>query len=288
MIRQIVAFTADPEVGHRFVFLDDYDIAVARALYQGADVWLNTPRRPQEACGTSRHEGGAQRRAQLLDPRRLVGRVVRRRQRLGHHLGRERTTTSPAATRSRPTASSTCSSTRSSRCSTTARRAGAPRLDGTGQGVAGLARAQGHRHAHGPRLRHRALRARRQPRRRPSPTSSFAIARELAAWKRRVLAALDRRARRRRHHRCWVGAPRRPPDRLGARVAGDDVARRRGRRTGRRTGGRGRRADRRHRVADAAGRRRQTVARALRGEPSPATPPAATASPCGSSRRTRG
>ena len=38
---------------HRFVFLEDYDIAVARALYQGADVWLNNPRRPQEACGTS-------------------------------------------------------------------------------------------------------------------------------------------------------------------------------------------------------------------------------------------
>ncbi len=35
------------------MFLDDYDMAVARALYQGADIWLNTPRRPQEACGTS-------------------------------------------------------------------------------------------------------------------------------------------------------------------------------------------------------------------------------------------
>ncbi|HEX6421032.1 MAG TPA: alpha-glucan family phosphorylase [Acidimicrobiales bacterium] len=53
MIRQIVAFAADPEIRHRFVFVDDYDIAVARALYQGCDVWLNNPRRPQEACGTS-------------------------------------------------------------------------------------------------------------------------------------------------------------------------------------------------------------------------------------------
>ena len=35
------------------MFVDDYDIAVARALLQGADVWLNNPRRPQEACGTS-------------------------------------------------------------------------------------------------------------------------------------------------------------------------------------------------------------------------------------------
>ncbi|MCI0347696.1 MAG: alpha-glucan family phosphorylase, partial [Chloroflexi bacterium] len=53
MIRQIVAMAADPAVRHRFTFVEDYDIAVARALYQGADVWLNNPRRPQEACGTS-------------------------------------------------------------------------------------------------------------------------------------------------------------------------------------------------------------------------------------------
>jgi glycogen phosphorylase len=53
MIRQIVAFSSDPEIRHRIVFVDDYDISVARALYQGSDVWLNNPRRPQEACGTS-------------------------------------------------------------------------------------------------------------------------------------------------------------------------------------------------------------------------------------------
>jgi starch phosphorylase len=53
MIRQIVAFAAGADVRHRFVFLEDYDIAVARTLYHGADVWLNNPRRPLEACGTS-------------------------------------------------------------------------------------------------------------------------------------------------------------------------------------------------------------------------------------------
>ncbi|MEO6318233.1 MAG: alpha-glucan family phosphorylase, partial [Acidimicrobiales bacterium] len=53
LIRQVNAFAADPEVRHRFVFVDDYDIAVARSLLGGADVWLNNPRRPQEACGTS-------------------------------------------------------------------------------------------------------------------------------------------------------------------------------------------------------------------------------------------
>jgi starch phosphorylase len=53
LIQAISKFASDPEVRHRFVFLEDYDIAVARALLQGADVWLNNPRRPQEACGTS-------------------------------------------------------------------------------------------------------------------------------------------------------------------------------------------------------------------------------------------
>jgi len=53
LIRQITTFAADPEVRHRIVFVEDYDIAVARTLLQGSDVWLNNPRRPQEACGTS-------------------------------------------------------------------------------------------------------------------------------------------------------------------------------------------------------------------------------------------
>jgi starch phosphorylase len=53
MIRQIVQFSRDPLVRHRIAFVEDYDIAVARVLYQGSDVWLNTPRRPMEACGTS-------------------------------------------------------------------------------------------------------------------------------------------------------------------------------------------------------------------------------------------
>ena len=53
MIRELVQFSRDPAIRHRIVFVDDYDIAVARMLYQGCDVWLNNPRRPLEACGTS-------------------------------------------------------------------------------------------------------------------------------------------------------------------------------------------------------------------------------------------
>ena len=53
LIRQIIHFASDPEVRSSVVFLEDYDIRVARHLVQGADVWLNTPRRPNEASGTS-------------------------------------------------------------------------------------------------------------------------------------------------------------------------------------------------------------------------------------------
>ena len=41
------------EFRRRVVFLEDYDIALAQELVQGGDVWINTPRRPWEACGTS-------------------------------------------------------------------------------------------------------------------------------------------------------------------------------------------------------------------------------------------
>lgn len=53
LIRQIFTFAAQSDVRHRFVFVEDYDMAIARALVQGCDVWLNTPVRPMEASGTS-------------------------------------------------------------------------------------------------------------------------------------------------------------------------------------------------------------------------------------------
>ena len=53
LIQQIAKLAADADVRHRFVFIPDYDIGIARTMYHGCDVWLNTPRRPNEACGTS-------------------------------------------------------------------------------------------------------------------------------------------------------------------------------------------------------------------------------------------
>ncbi|OHD67401.1 MAG: alpha-glucan phosphorylase [Spirochaetes bacterium RBG_13_68_11] len=53
IIRRVVHFAGDPRVRSRVVFLEDYDMTIARYLVSGSDVWLNTPRRPFEASGTS-------------------------------------------------------------------------------------------------------------------------------------------------------------------------------------------------------------------------------------------
>ena len=54
LIRQIVDFTKDdPEMRKRLLFVEDYDMEVARYMLHGVDVWLNNPRRPHEASGTS-------------------------------------------------------------------------------------------------------------------------------------------------------------------------------------------------------------------------------------------
>jgi len=53
LIQRIFDLSRDPRFMGRVVFLEDYDINVARHFVQGVDVWLNTPRRPREACGTS-------------------------------------------------------------------------------------------------------------------------------------------------------------------------------------------------------------------------------------------
>ncbi len=58
LIRQIVQLSRDPELSKRLVFLEDYEISVARELVESVDVWLNTPRRGEEACGTSGMKAG--------------------------------------------------------------------------------------------------------------------------------------------------------------------------------------------------------------------------------------
>jgi starch phosphorylase len=53
LIQHIYNAARDPSMGGRIAFIEDYDMQVARYMVQGVDVWLNTPRRPREASGTS-------------------------------------------------------------------------------------------------------------------------------------------------------------------------------------------------------------------------------------------
>jgi len=52
-ISEIISFTRDEDLKHKIVFLDNYNIDIARHLVEGCDLWLNNPRRPLEASGTS-------------------------------------------------------------------------------------------------------------------------------------------------------------------------------------------------------------------------------------------
>ncbi|MCQ2380469.1 MAG: alpha-glucan family phosphorylase [Victivallaceae bacterium] len=53
LIKDLIQFTQREHIQHRLIFLENYDIGMARSLVHGVDVWLNTPKRPQEASGTS-------------------------------------------------------------------------------------------------------------------------------------------------------------------------------------------------------------------------------------------
>jgi len=58
LIQDVYRMVKKSESGGRLVFLEDYDMNLARYLVQGVDVWMNTPRRPNEASGTSGEKAG--------------------------------------------------------------------------------------------------------------------------------------------------------------------------------------------------------------------------------------
>lgn len=53
MLQEVYNYARNPDFGGRIAFVEDYDMHIARYLVQGVDVWLNTPRKPNEASGTS-------------------------------------------------------------------------------------------------------------------------------------------------------------------------------------------------------------------------------------------
>ena len=58
LIREIIHHSANPEFAHRVLFVEDYGMQVARELVGAVDIWLNNPRRGEEACGTSGMKAG--------------------------------------------------------------------------------------------------------------------------------------------------------------------------------------------------------------------------------------
>ena len=90
LIQQMVKFTDDPEVRHRIAFLPELRHRDGAAPLPGLRRVAQQPAAPVRGLGHLGHEGRPQRRPQPLDPRRLVGRVVRRQQRLGHPHRRRR------------------------------------------------------------------------------------------------------------------------------------------------------------------------------------------------------
>ena len=59
IIQEIISIIRHEEFRHKIVFLENYDITLASYLVQGVDIWLNNPRRPREASGTSGMKAGA-------------------------------------------------------------------------------------------------------------------------------------------------------------------------------------------------------------------------------------
>jgi starch phosphorylase len=58
LLRQVIEFRHQRHLEHRVVFIEDFDVTMDRALSRGVDLWLNTPRRPLEACGIGGMKAG--------------------------------------------------------------------------------------------------------------------------------------------------------------------------------------------------------------------------------------
>ena len=84
VIQEIFQRSRSSQLRGRVFILEDYDMRVARFLVQGVDAWLNNPRRPLEASGTSGMKAAQNGVPEHQRARRLVGRGLRGGQRLGH------------------------------------------------------------------------------------------------------------------------------------------------------------------------------------------------------------
>ena len=81
-IQRIIHLSKYSDLKGHLVFIENYDIHIARQMVSGCDVWLNTPRRPLEASGTSGMKAGCHGLPELQHSRRVVARRLRPHQRL--------------------------------------------------------------------------------------------------------------------------------------------------------------------------------------------------------------
>ena len=252
LIQEIVRFADDPEVRHRIVFLPNYDIAHGAAALPRLRRLAEQPAAPLRGVRHVRHEGRAERRPQPVDPRRLVGRVVRRLERLGDPVRRRRRRPRPPR---RPRGGGALRPDREGRRAALLRRRPGRRtqpLDRDGATHPEVARPEGAGDPDGPRLRPAAVHAGRGHRARAElRLQGRDRARGVEEAGPRRLGRRTRRARReprrRRQRRGGLGADRARVRR--PRLA--DARRRRGR-------GRARRHRRRGRPRRLHGHRRST------------------------------
>ena len=115
-IREIVQLSRDPELWKHVVFVEDYDMKVARELVQGVDLWLNNPRRGEEACGTSGMKAAINGVLNLSILDGWFDEAYEALRRLGHR--RPRALLAKIRTRCTPAPFTTCWKTKSSPCST--------------------------------------------------------------------------------------------------------------------------------------------------------------------------
>ena len=72
LIKRIMEISRMPQFLGKIIFLEDYNMIVAKRLVSGVDIWLNTPTRPLEASGTSGEKAEMNGVLKLLSARRMV------------------------------------------------------------------------------------------------------------------------------------------------------------------------------------------------------------------------
>jgi starch phosphorylase len=72
VLQELIDWQREPTVRQRVAFIEDYDQEIARQMVQGVDVWMNVPRRPQEASGHQRRKSCRQWRPEFFGARWLV------------------------------------------------------------------------------------------------------------------------------------------------------------------------------------------------------------------------